>query len=114
MRSLPLFSRFDLVLAQNDVLARTLRRLGARRVEAVGNLKIDAPPPVVDAAELDRLRHALGGRPLMVAASRHAARGAADRTNRPMINLLDGATGASCDDRSCRCCCWRWSSGSPS
>jgi 3-deoxy-D-manno-octulosonic-acid transferase len=69
--SLPLFSRFDLVLAQNDVLARTLRRLGARRVEAVGNLKIDAPPPVVDAAELDRLRHALSGRPLMVAASTH-------------------------------------------
>ena len=69
--SLPLFSRFDLILAQNDLLARTLKRLGARRVEAVGNLKIDAPPPVVDAAELDRLRQALAGRPILVAASTH-------------------------------------------
>ncbi len=69
--SQPLFSRFDLVLAQNDVLARAINRLGARKVVAVGNLKIDAPPPVVDAVELDRLRHALDGRPLLVAASTH-------------------------------------------
>lgn len=69
--SLPLFSRFDLVLAQNEVFARTLRRLGARQVEAIGNLKIDAPPPVVDAAELERLRRELAGRPLLVAASTH-------------------------------------------
>lgn len=69
--SLPLFSRFDLVLAQNEAFARTLRRLGARHVEAVGNLKIDAPPPVVDAVELERLRQALAGRPLLVAASTH-------------------------------------------
>lgn len=69
--SRPLFSRFDLILAQNDLLARTLRRLGGRRVEAIGNLKIDAPPPVVDAVELDRLRQALSGRPLFVAASTH-------------------------------------------
>lgn len=69
--SLPLFSRFELVLAQNDVLARTLRRLGAPRVEAIGNLKIDAPPPVVDAVELDRLRTLLQGRPILVAASTH-------------------------------------------
>lgn len=69
--SLPLFSRFDLVLAQNEVLARTLKRLGARRVLAIGNLKIDAPPPVVDAIELDQLRQALAGRPILVAASTH-------------------------------------------
>lgn len=69
--SLPLFSRFDLVLAQNAPFAKTLRRLGARRVLAVGNLKIDAPPPVVDAVELDRLRQALDGRPVLVAASTH-------------------------------------------
>lgn len=69
--SLPLFSRFDLVLAQNEFLARTLKRLGARHVLAIGNLKIDAPPPVVDAVELDRLRQALDGRPIMVAASTH-------------------------------------------
>ncbi|MCC7251726.1 glycosyltransferase N-terminal domain-containing protein [Hyphomicrobium sp.] len=69
--SLPLFSRFDLALAQNETFARTLQRLGARKVRAIGNLKIDAPPPLVDAAELDRLRRALDGRPLLVAASTH-------------------------------------------
>jgi len=66
-----LFSRFDLVLAQNDQLARTFTSLGARHVRALGNLKIDAPPPVVDAVELDRLRQALSGRRIMVAASTH-------------------------------------------
>jgi 3-deoxy-D-manno-octulosonic-acid transferase len=69
--SLPLFSRFDVVLAQNDALARSFKGLGARGVEAVGNLKIDSPPPVVDAVELDKLRAALGGRPVLVAASTH-------------------------------------------
>ncbi|WP_334147419.1 glycosyltransferase N-terminal domain-containing protein [Hyphomicrobium sp.] len=69
--SRPLFSRFDAVLAQNEVLVRTIKRLGARNVLAVGNLKIDAPPPVVDAVELDRLRHALDKRPVLVAASTH-------------------------------------------
>jgi 3-deoxy-D-manno-octulosonic-acid transferase len=69
--SLPLFSRFEVVLAQNEQLARTFTSLGARKVEALGNLKIDAPPPVVDAVELDRLRQALGDRPMFVAASTH-------------------------------------------
>jgi len=69
--SRPLLSRLDLVLAQNDGLATAFRELGARHVEAVGNLKIDAPPPVVDAVELDRLRKALGSRPVLVAASTH-------------------------------------------
>lgn len=69
--SLPVFSRFDLILSQNDAFARTLKRLGARRVLAVGNLKIDAPPPVVDAVELERLRQALAGRRVLVAASTH-------------------------------------------
>jgi 3-deoxy-D-manno-octulosonic-acid transferase len=69
--SLPLFSRFDVVLAQNDLLARAFKGLGARGVQAVGNLKIDAPPPVVDAVELDKLKKALAGRPVLVAASTH-------------------------------------------
>ncbi len=38
---------------------------------SVGNLKIDAPPPPVDLAELERLRQALDGRPGFVAASTH-------------------------------------------
>lgn len=69
--SLPLFSRFDVVLAQNEGMARGFRALGARRVQALGNLKIDAPPPVVDTAELERLGAALAGRPMLVAASTH-------------------------------------------
>ncbi|MEW5965084.1 MAG: glycosyltransferase N-terminal domain-containing protein [Pseudomonadota bacterium] len=67
----PLFARFDLVLAQNDKLARWFQELGARRVLAVGNLKIDAPPPPVDLAELEALRAAIAGRPTFVAASTH-------------------------------------------
>ncbi len=67
----PLFDRFALVLAQNDTLARRFEELGARSVTAVGNLKIDAPPPPVDARELEALRNALDGRPRLVAASTH-------------------------------------------
>jgi 3-deoxy-D-manno-octulosonic-acid transferase len=67
----PLFSRFDIVLAQNEKLARHFTELGARKVLAIGNLKIDAPPPPVDVRELERLRAALGGRPVLVAASTH-------------------------------------------
>lgn len=67
----PLFSSFDIILAQNDRLARGFSLLGARNVKAVGNLKIDAPPPPVDAAELERLELALSGRPRFVAASTH-------------------------------------------
>jgi 3-deoxy-D-manno-octulosonic-acid transferase len=67
----PLFSRFSLVLTQNDVLAKRFRTLGATSVVAAGNLKIDTPPPPVDAAALERLKPALGGRMLLVAASTH-------------------------------------------
>ncbi|MEM1307448.1 MAG: glycosyltransferase N-terminal domain-containing protein, partial [Pseudomonadota bacterium] len=38
-----LFSRFSLVLAQNEPLARRFRQLGARTVRPAGNIKIDAP-----------------------------------------------------------------------
>ncbi|MEZ5923772.1 MAG: glycosyltransferase N-terminal domain-containing protein [Hyphomicrobiaceae bacterium] len=66
-----LFGAFDLVLAQNDTLARRFSRLGAPRVVAVGNLKIDAPPPPVDDIALQRLRVAIADRPLFLAASTH-------------------------------------------
>ncbi len=69
--SLPIFNRFALVLAQNEKLARRFAELGARRCYPVGNLKIDAPPPPVDRAELERLQQAVRGRPLLVAASTH-------------------------------------------
>lgn len=67
----PLFSRFETILAQNAPIGRLFRTLGARHVEVLGNLKIDAPPPVVDAAALEALRRALAGRPVFVAASTH-------------------------------------------
>jgi 3-deoxy-D-manno-octulosonic-acid transferase len=67
-----LFSRFDIVLAQNERLARRFGELGSRRVEVAGNLKIDAPPPVADPAALEELRADLAGRPLLLAASTHA------------------------------------------
>lgn len=65
----PLFSRFSVILGQNEKFARAFGELGARRTVVAGNLKVDAPPPPVDAQELARLRAALGGRPVFVAAS---------------------------------------------
>jgi 3-deoxy-D-manno-octulosonic-acid transferase len=69
--SRPLFSAFDVTLAQDKQFARQLERLGARRVMAAGNIKFDAPPPPVDAGELARLKAAAGGRPAFLAASTH-------------------------------------------
>ncbi len=66
-----LFSRFAIVLAQNQRLARLFTLLGARRAIVSGNLKIDSPPPPVDARELERLRSAIGQRPAFLAASTH-------------------------------------------
>lgn len=67
----PLFSRFALVLTQNDRVTRAIRFLGAPKVVTAGNLKIDAPPPPVDTEELARLKAATAGRPLLLAASTH-------------------------------------------
>ena len=66
-----LFGRFSLILAQNARLARSFALLGGRRVEVSGNLKIDSPPPPVDAEQLQRLKEAIGTRPLLLAASTH-------------------------------------------
>jgi len=68
----PLFSRFALILAQNDRVARVLRFLGAPHVVTTGNLKIDAPAPPVDAAQLAALKGAIGARHVWLAASTHA------------------------------------------
>jgi len=67
----PLFSRFSLVLTQNETLARRFKSLGAAGAVASGNLKIDTPPPPVNADELERLKPALNGRPLLIAACTH-------------------------------------------
>ena len=59
------------MLAQNESLARRFSALGAPATMPVGNLKVDAPAPLVDSAALERLRAAFAGRPLLMAASTH-------------------------------------------
>jgi 3-deoxy-D-manno-octulosonic-acid transferase len=67
----PLFSRFAAVLAQNEQIARAIKRLGAPNVITAGNLKIDSPPPLVDADALAALKNAVSQRPVFLAASTH-------------------------------------------
>lgn len=69
--SRPLFSAFDLVLAQNDTLAERFAQLGVGRALDVGNLKADAPPPPVDLSGRRKLDAALQGRTVWLAASTH-------------------------------------------
>ncbi len=63
---------FRLITAQTADDAARLRGLGAGRVETWGNLKAAAAPLPAQPAELTRLRAALSGRPVLVAASTHA------------------------------------------
>ncbi len=69
--AVPLFSRFSIILAQNERMAIGFSAVGARNVISVGNLKIDAPPPPIDVKELERLKEALGDRLVFSAASTH-------------------------------------------
>ena len=69
--SRPIFSAFDLVLAQNDRLAERFAQLGAARALDVGNLKADAPPPPADLPGRRKLDAALAGRNVWLAASTH-------------------------------------------
>ncbi len=69
--AIPLFSRLQLVLAQNALLTRRFRELGARDVRNAGNLKIDAPLLPVDDVKQRALKEALGDRNLWMAASTH-------------------------------------------
>ena len=69
--SRPIFSAFDLILAQNESLAERFAQIGAPNARAVGNLKADAPPPPVDEAGKGELATALSGRPVWLAASTH-------------------------------------------
>lgn len=62
---------FDRVQARSEEDAARLRRLGARRVEAPGDLKFAAESLPADEAELARLRALVGARPLWLAASTH-------------------------------------------
>jgi len=69
--SKPLFSAFNLVLAQNERMAQRFTALGTPRVVPVGNLKADAPPPPVDLAGHKTFSAALAGRTVWLAASTH-------------------------------------------
>jgi 3-deoxy-D-manno-octulosonic-acid transferase len=67
----PLFSRFAAILAQNDNIARAIKRLGAPNIITAGNIKIDAPPPPVDPVAEAALKAAIGTRPVFLASSTH-------------------------------------------
>lgn len=62
---------FRLVVAQSEADAARFRAIGAPSAASWGNLKAAAPPLPADAAELERLRHLIGGRPVFLAASTH-------------------------------------------
>ena len=66
-----LLARFDLCLARTPPDAERLTALGARNVFVSGNLKLDVPAPPADEVSLAALKAAIGGRPLIAAASTH-------------------------------------------
>ena len=66
-----LLGRFDLCLTQSAADAERYARLGAPRLAATGNLKLDVPPPPVDAATQQRFTALIGPRPVIAAASTH-------------------------------------------
>jgi 3-deoxy-D-manno-octulosonic-acid transferase len=67
----PVLEAFALCLAQDEVQAARFRRLGARPVASVGDLKAAAAPLAADPAALEALRHEIGARPVWLAASTH-------------------------------------------
>jgi len=67
-----LLGRLDLCLAGTSSDAARFGELGAPQVVMTGNLKLDVPAPPADQAKLDALRDAIGGRPVIAAASTHA------------------------------------------
>jgi len=67
-----LFSQFDLCLAQTQLDAERLVRLGASRVTVTGNLKFDAAPPPASPMAVSGLEALIGARPVWLAASTHA------------------------------------------
>ena len=68
----PVLRAFSLCLAQDEEQARRFRRLGAREVGVVGDLKAAAAALPVDRRQLDELRRLVNARPLWLAASTHA------------------------------------------
>ncbi len=85
----PLLGAFAAIHAQSEADAERLRSLGARGVDAAGNLKYDAPPLAADEVPVAAMRRAIGARPCWLAASTHegedAIIAAADETLRPAL-----------------------------
>jgi len=67
-----LLARFDICLAQSSADAGRFSDLGAPRVTAIGNLKLDVPAPPVDPANLRALSAMIGPRVVIAASSTHA------------------------------------------
>ena len=80
-----LLSAFDLVLAQDEEIAKRFRAIGARNVTVVGSLKADAPPLAADMQALTLLQEMIGGRKLLIAAQTHAGE---DETSLPAHDQL--------------------------
>ena len=66
-----LLTSFDRCLAQSEQQAEWLTALGARNVACIGNLLYAAAPLPTAAGDLDRLREAIAGREVWLAASTH-------------------------------------------
>jgi 3-deoxy-D-manno-octulosonic-acid transferase len=67
-----LLSRFNYIGAADDLTALGIEEITGNPVSRPGSLKLDAPAPSVDEAELRRLREQIGDRPVWLAASTHA------------------------------------------
>jgi 3-deoxy-D-manno-octulosonic-acid transferase len=67
-----ILSLYDVCLAQDAETAERLELLGAHDVIVSGGLKADAPPLPADPMKLAILEHAIGDRPVFLAASTHA------------------------------------------
>ncbi|MBV8793037.1 MAG: 3-deoxy-D-manno-octulosonic acid transferase, partial [Pseudolabrys sp.] len=66
-----LLERFDLCLARTSTDAARLNNLGAPRIIAAGNIKLDVPAPPVREDALRQLKAQIGARPVVAAASTH-------------------------------------------
>ena len=67
----PLLTGFTVVLAQSEADGARYTALGARDVRVIGDLKAVAAPLAADPGVLERLRGAIGRRPVWLAASTH-------------------------------------------
>ena len=72
-----LLDRFDLCLAQSAADAERYAKLGAPRVIAAGNLKLNVPALPADQNSLQQLREMIDKRPVIAAASTHPGEEAA-------------------------------------